>query len=660
MSEAYRATSAKTGEEVVIKLLLPPQHISENLDGLRGTELAEALQRQIDARATRQSRFDLEIAIARLASHDHLLTASDHGMLATPGPQEKMPYLVYPYIEGGSLLNLLKTRLWQKWALSHLADLIGQIAEGLGALHAHGIVHMDVKPANLVWSEQVQGLPLARRGHIWVIDFGAAQWADKEPLGPLHATLAYAAPEVFSGEIKPTLDQYALALVARQLLTGEPPESRRQVALTRLNADRLTDPRVDDIFRQALARRPQDRFQDVRAFAEALRQVLLNKSESFYSAPTLPGTVPPVSNTGGATGGAAPTLPSLEKTVADHADFPPPQSLRELPPITLPTPPIPPLPLQRPLARLVTSVAPSLPAFPSRKLAEIRLPDRPTALSWSPDGHTLACTFTHEPPLLWHAQPQISETLAGFEYGHNACWSPDGWLLAVSIHDYRKPVAEIRFWERATRRAYAPLLFSHHQPIFGFDWSSRGHLALWLEDELHIYDFSTFQPQTRTALLYPPYPLLHLACDARTTVRWSPSGDWLALGANNGQVICWQPRSARTWKPDPFASSVQSLAWFPFPLALAALSVTTMRSWRPDTGSALEHLLPEGAQMISISPQTAAFAVATRHALYFGQSTQATLFATHPGRLCVAWSRDGKLATLDLHDDTRVVIWQTA
>src|SRR5260221_11015287 len=128
----YRGTSIKTGQEVIIKVMHAP----------KGAQEAPRFQH----------RFNQEIYIAQLSANDHLLAAIDHGNILMPGSHEPRLYLVHPYIEHGSLADLLALeKPWDTWELPHITDVIAHSAEGLFNLRKSGIVHQNVGPNSLLW-----------------------------------------------------------------------------------------------------------------------------------------------------------------------------------------------------------------------------------------------------------------------------------------------------------------------------------------------------------------------------------------------------------------------------------------------------------------------------------------------------------------------------
>ena len=152
-----------------------------------------------------------------------------------------------------------------------------QVADALGAAHAAGLVHRDVKPANIL---------LSADGRVLVADFGIAKAADAGDLtsdGSMVGTAKYLAPEQVEGRpLDGRADIYALGVVLYEALTGTPPfqaDSDLSTALARLHRDPVRPrqirpdipPSVEAVVGKALARRPEDRF----ASAGAMRSALL-------------------------------------------------------------------------------------------------------------------------------------------------------------------------------------------------------------------------------------------------------------------------------------------------------------------------------------------------------------------------------------------------
>ncbi len=149
-------------------------------------------------------------------------------------------------------------------------------------------------------------------------------------------------------------------------------------------------------------------------------------------------------------------------------------------------------------------------------------------------------------------------------------------------------------------------------------------------------------------------------CDQLTTLRWSPDGEWLAAGSNNGQIVCWQPYTARYLKQQPLKKNIRSMSWSPNGrILIVAFANKQVLFWNLQIGQISQAELPESPRMVSISPQTGQIAVATEKMVFFFEHINVWVpTAIHPGQLYAAFSPDNKLATLDQHDKDELVIWQ--
>src|SRR6266536_2939831 len=183
------------------------------------------------------------------------------------------------------------------------ARLSGQpnIVTILDAAHAKGVVHRDVKPANLM---------LDREGNVHVADFGIASAAGMDALtmtGTVLGTAGYLSPEQAQGEhATPASDRYSLAVVAFELLSGGRPfesESITAEAAAHVHAavpsiaelcEGLPD-ELDPVFRRALAKDPAQRFETASEVVAALRAALADAAGATRSFRPTPTPAPPLS-----------------------------------------------------------------------------------------------------------------------------------------------------------------------------------------------------------------------------------------------------------------------------------------------------------------------------------------------------------------------------
>ena len=202
-------------------------------------------------------------------------------------------FMVMELMRGGSVADVLRRgeEIGHQRALRWLREA----ASGLDAAHEAGVVHRDVKPANLLLDDH---------DRLAIGDFGIARLAWEEQVtqtGQVLGTAAYLAPEQAMGE--PAIaasDRYALAVVAFELLTGEQPFNAEHFAAqarahveddppraSELNPD-LTE-RVDDVIDRGMAKDPDDRWESAAEFVERLDESLAAPPPAAPPRPPPPG-----------------------------------------------------------------------------------------------------------------------------------------------------------------------------------------------------------------------------------------------------------------------------------------------------------------------------------------------------------------------------------
>lgn len=228
-------------------------------------------------------RFDRERkAMGRLSLHEGIVPVYSSG--ATSHGE---PYLVMPYYANGSLQDQIDTGAmeWQT-AVSY----VDVAAETIAAAHDEGVVHLDLKPANILLTNQ--GAPR-------IADFGIAkllsgQGASAGTTGGAAFTPAYSAPETFlDGETGPPSDVYGLGATLWALLVGHPPfltpgdDTNLMAVIGRVVNNPVGDLRhftpspICEVIERAMSKQPEDRFQTARDFSLALKTAAAASSPDF-------------------------------------------------------------------------------------------------------------------------------------------------------------------------------------------------------------------------------------------------------------------------------------------------------------------------------------------------------------------------------------------
>ena len=167
--------------------------------------------------ASRAFKFEAG-AIAQL-NHPNILPLLDYGTETIDG--EVVPFIVTPYCPEGSLETWLEQRSNDDvLTLEDAARIVRQVADALQYAHNQGVVHRDVKSANVFIRSKLNGPP-----DMLVADFGFAQPIPEARASGLdiRGTPGYMAPEQWEGQVIPANDQYALGVLVYQLLTGHLP-----------------------------------------------------------------------------------------------------------------------------------------------------------------------------------------------------------------------------------------------------------------------------------------------------------------------------------------------------------------------------------------------------------------------------------------------------
>ena len=265
MAVVYRATDVRLDRMVALKILNPDLASNDSF----------------------RQRFIRESRAGAAVDHPHVIPVFE------AGEADGVLFIAMRYVSGSDVRALIERE--GRLSAQRTVDIVTQVASALDAAHAHGLVHRDVKPANMLLagegSASVPGGNAPGDGsatdYVYLSDFGLSKQSVSSPsltrTGQFLGTLDYMSPEQISGKtVDGRTDLYALACAAFEMLTGQPPfkrEANLAVMWAQISAEPPSirqwrpdlSPAVDEVIGRALAKAPDDRQASCVEFALALR-----------------------------------------------------------------------------------------------------------------------------------------------------------------------------------------------------------------------------------------------------------------------------------------------------------------------------------------------------------------------------------------------------
>ena len=235
---------------------------------------------QLDRRVAIKTLRNLARQSEQLAREARIVAKLQHPNiipLFDAGEHQGVPYLVYAYIEGQTLEQLLKQE--KSLPLVRSAEIACGVLEGLDYAHTQGVAHLDIKPANIM---------IAASGTPMVMDFGLAKLASQQEQagGALSGTPRYIAPEIIAGKpASAKADIYAVGIMLYEMVTGEAAVSGSNIyeVLNRAANERiaapsthnaLIDERLETIILKAISKNPDERHASCEAMLLVLQAYL--------------------------------------------------------------------------------------------------------------------------------------------------------------------------------------------------------------------------------------------------------------------------------------------------------------------------------------------------------------------------------------------------
>jgi len=687
MAVVFRALDVRLNRQVALKILAPVLAADEGF----------------------RRRFMRESQAAAAVDDPHIIPVFE------AGEASGVLFIAMRLVRGGDVGTLL--RLEGPMQPSRAAAIVAPVAAALDAAHEAGLVHRDVKPANMLLDVRP-----GRPEHVYLSDFGLSKAALGGSMltgtGLFLGTLDYSAPEQIEARpVDGRADQYALASAAFELLTGTPP-FQRDDAMAVIYA-RLSEPPpvlssrrpglpqvADAVFARALARAPADRFGSCREFSDALRAAL---GIGRYDVD--PGEIPdigrpatdvvalrpvgPVAGAGPATVPAAPAAgigatttgdarPATEVTTGDPrgraTDVTTGDARRpatEVMPPSRRTRPEPPgyrserAPRRRSLSWAAAATAVLAVAGTAIAVIAGRSPEPASGCGVRPSPR----------PVSWSAG-QTSRPLLELGAGHGnivegMAFGSDGTTLAIGTFGGTAYLVNA-----ATGRRTRTLTEPGGRGLLAVSLSCDGRLLAAGDRNGSTYLWHLARSARASARAAPPATLTGPGGDRVRAVAFSPDSKTLATGDATGNTYLWHltsgtPKAPAATLTDPASGAVQAVAFSPDGKTLAtgdANGSTYLWDFTSGTPNAPQATLTDpasgGVQAIAISPdgKTLATGDATG-ATYLWDLSSGTAYSRqllpHPGAsgvygtVAVAFSPDGTILAAGGYTG-QTYLWNTA
>ncbi|WP_413895485.1 serine/threonine protein kinase [Rhodoferax sp.] len=267
MGVVYEGFDPVIQRTVAIKTILPA--------ALKGEEASDILARfKREAQAAGRLNHPGIVAVydygEETISDDHTMVANAQTIEAAG---QRVAFIAMEFVKGRELRDFFEAN--ERFALKDVERLMGEILSALGHAHSHGVVHRDMKPANLI---------VLADGKVKVADFGIARIEKSEltQVGTVMGTPSYMSPEQFMGQtVDSRTDIFSCGVILYQFLTGEKPFTGNTTTIMYkvLNEEPLAPsmlnvalpPAFDAVVKKAMAKSPVQRYQTAEEFFEGVK-----------------------------------------------------------------------------------------------------------------------------------------------------------------------------------------------------------------------------------------------------------------------------------------------------------------------------------------------------------------------------------------------------
>lgn len=226
------------------------------------------------------ARFKREAQAAGRLNHPNIVAIYDYDEVVAEGESARVAFIAMEFIKGRELKDYFDAN--QRFVLKEIERIMGELLDALNHAHTHGVVHRDMKPANVI---------LLADGRVKVADFGIARIETSEltQAGTVLGTPSYMSPEQFLGQpVDGRSDLFSCGVMLYQFLTGEKPftgtvttimhKVLKEEPLPPSMLNVTLPPTWDAVVKKAMAKNPAERYQTAAEFAAAIKAAVASQS----------------------------------------------------------------------------------------------------------------------------------------------------------------------------------------------------------------------------------------------------------------------------------------------------------------------------------------------------------------------------------------------
>jgi eukaryotic-like serine/threonine-protein kinase len=564
-----------------------------------------------------------EAGTAAQFSHPNILRVIDFEV------SNEQAYIVSEFAEGGSLKQLIYPESGAPGTPLPLKDVeryLEQIAAGLDAAHAKGMIHRDVKPENILLDAGHKRAMLA--------DFSLALTViNPKKLAKAEAwgTAAYAAPEIWQEKAGRASDIYALGVVLYEMLTGRLPFEGNTTALRNAHVNgkvpsvgglvpglaKANVVALDGLLKRVMAKKVKDRERSATSIYREFKSILAGNTVAKQTEINLSKPVDAI-------------FPWQRKTVKRKLSLPE-YFILGIGLIVL---------------LVILSMVFVVPQLSAPKLTLKGHAGEITGVVWSPDGTKLASSGRDKQMNIWDAK--TGKALYGFGVDesvvHSVAWSPNSEYIAMGVAN-----GKIALWTADRTKENLDMMKAnvHLGAVQALSWSpdSRRLASAGQDGKINIWELTAPNTPSRSLSLTNSLPQ---SVGRVNSIAWSPDGVYLVAGIEDGKVLLWSANDAKFIREiHNHKKPVYAVAWSSDSRIIASGGADSFVRFSSINGTQLDGSYPGGV-VLSIAwrpdSDTTVFGLQSkkRAVVQTRGSNIDSLRELSAGAASVAWSPDGK------------------